>query len=346
MEFALEVASDSGVLIFDAELFLMLILVNFGPFGSIFGSHFLPNGSDAVNGSPKIIVGGLVGGCQSFLQALLCSNLLLIWEDDLCYRLGSSPVRLWWCLWYSVERFMGHSAVFWISVERLVWYIAFCVFFLEKLRTGSKRKPKDEHAKDGIQRKNVAGSSIKESSPDLKSESFSVGGSKAKKLAKDRKPFGVADDGKNIKVSPEEQAKGKLSGWKKGTRLGPAKHESVINEVSDCEKKHKPSDLVNDGPKGSFQTNRKIDFQNSNVLDKKADNLELKRSASCLKTENRSESRMWTGSVSSNIPSDEDALPLTKRRIRFLIGSWLVSAASPGCSSLSGAEVPSLISAI
>ncbi|KAL6988382.1 ENHANCER OF AG-4 protein [Sarracenia purpurea var. burkii] len=148
---------------------------------------------------------------------------------------------------------------------------------LEKLRTGSKRKPKDEHAKDGIQRKNAAGSSIKESSPDLKSESFSVGGSKAKKLAKDRKPFGVADDGKNVKVSPEEQAKGKLSGWKKGTQLGSAKHESVINEVSDCEKKHKPSDLVNDGPKGSFQTNRKIDFQNSNVLDKKADNLELKR---------------------------------------------------------------------
>ncbi|KAL6997444.1 ENHANCER OF AG-4 protein [Sarracenia purpurea var. burkii] len=108
------------------------------------------------------------------------------------------------------------------------------------LRTGSKRKPKDEHAKDGIQRKNVAGSSIKESSPDLKSESFSVGGSKAKKLAKDRKPFGVADDGKNIKVSPEEQAKGKLSGWKKGTRLGPAKHESVINEVSDCEKNINP----------------------------------------------------------------------------------------------------------
>ncbi|KAL7001506.1 ENHANCER OF AG-4 protein [Sarracenia purpurea var. burkii] len=187
---------------------------------------------------------------------------------------------------------------------------------LEKLTTGSKRKPKDEHAKDGIQRKNVAGSSIKESSPDLKSESFSVGGSKAKKLAKDRKPFGVADDGKNVKVSPEEQAKGKLSGWKKGTRLGSAKHESVINEVSDCEKKHKPSDLVNDVPKGSFQTNRKIDFQNSNVLDKKADNLELKRSASRLKTENRSESRMWAGSVSSNIPSDEDALPLTKRRRR------------------------------
>ncbi|KAL6997445.1 hypothetical protein U1Q18_007572 [Sarracenia purpurea var. burkii] len=55
---------------------------------------------------------------------------------------------------------------------------------------------------------------------------------------------------------------------------------------------------------------------------------------------------MWTGNVSSNIPSYEDALPLTKRRIRFLIGSWLASAASPGCSSLSGAEVPSLISAI
>ncbi|XP_057477624.1 ENHANCER OF AG-4 protein 2 isoform X2 [Actinidia eriantha] len=182
----------------------------------------------------------------------------------------------------------------------------------EKMTTGSKKKPKDEHTKADIRRKNPAYSSMKESSPDLKSDLDAVGENKAKKLAKDRKYFGVADDEKKAaKGSAEEQAKGKLSGWKKGAQLEPAKHHSGINEVSHLAKKSKHADLSNDGPKGSLSTKRKIDSRSSNVLVEKADN--LKRSTSRLKTENRSASRVQAGSFSSNIPSDEDALPPTKR---------------------------------
>ncbi|GFZ15727.1 Tudor/PWWP/MBT domain-containing protein [Actinidia rufa] len=183
----------------------------------------------------------------------------------------------------------------------------------EKMTTGSKKKPKDEHTKADIRRKNPAYGSMKESSPDLKSDLDAVGENKAKKLAKDGQYFGVADDKKKAaKGSTEEQAKGKLSGWKKGAQLEPAKHHhSGINEVSHLARKSKHADLSNDGPKGSLSTKRKIDSQSSNVLVEKADN--LKRSTSRLKTENRSASRVQAGSFSSNIPSDEDALPPTKR---------------------------------
>ncbi|PSR88306.1 ENHANCER OF AG-4 protein [Actinidia chinensis var. chinensis] len=188
---------------------------------------------------------------------------------------------------------------------------------LEKVTTGSKKKPKDEHTKDDIQRQNAADSSMKESSPDLKSDLDAAGENKAKKLAKDGKYFGVEDDRKKaVKGSAEEQANGKLSRWKKVAQLEPAKHDSGINEVSHLAKKSKHADLSNDGPKGSLSTKRKIDSRSSNVLEEKAVNLELKRSTSRLKTENRSVSRVQVGSFSSNIPFDEDALPPTKHRCR------------------------------
>ncbi|KAL7163115.1 hypothetical protein ACSBR2_039250 [Camellia fascicularis] len=187
-----------------------------------------------------------------------------------------------------------------------------------KYNTGSCRVDpleSDEHAKDGMQRKEATGSSMKESSPDLKSDLHAVTENKAKKLGKDGKYFGVADDGqKDAEGSPEERAKGKLSGWKKGGQLGPAKHDSIINEVSHPAKRSKRADLANDAPKGSLQTDKKNDSRSFKVLEKKTDNPELKRSLSRLKTENRSASRVLTGSLSSNIPSDEDALPPTKRR--------------------------------
>lgn len=179
---------------------------------------------------------------------------------------------------------------------------------LEKMMSGLKRNPKDERAKNIIQRKSAVGSSAKESSPDLKSDGNAVSRNKTKKMAKDGKDFGLANDGKkDAEGSLEEQAKDKL---------GPAKRDSVINEVSHPAKRSKHADIENNGSKGSFHTTRKIDSRSPNVPARKTENMELKPSTSHLKTENRTSSLVHTGSVPSNISSDEEALPPTKRRRR------------------------------
>lgn len=179
---------------------------------------------------------------------------------------------------------------------------------LEKMMSGLKRNPKDERAKNIIQRKSAVGSSAKESSPDLKSDGNAVSRNKTKKMAKDGKDFGLAIDGKkDAEGSLEEQAKDKL---------GPAKRDSVINEVSHPAKRSKHADIENNGSKGSFHTTRKIDSRSPNVPARKTENMELKPSTSHLKTENRTSSLVHTGSVPSNISSDEEALPPTKRRRR------------------------------
>ncbi|XP_058184581.1 ENHANCER OF AG-4 protein 2 isoform X2 [Rhododendron vialii] len=184
------------------------------------------------------------------------------------------------------------------------------------MMSGLKRNPKDEHAKNIIQRKSALGSSAKESSPDLKSDGNAVSRNKTKKMAKDGKDFGLANDGKkDAEGSLEEQAKDKLSGFKKGDHIGPAKRDSVINEVSHPAKRSKHADM-NNGSKGSFHTTRKIDSRSPNVPVRKTENMELKPSTSHLKTENRTSSLVHTGSVPSNIPSDEEGLPPTKRRCR------------------------------
>lgn len=94
------------------------------------------------------------------------------------------------------------------------------------------------------------------------------------------------------------------------------KRDSVSNEVSHPAKRSKHADMENNGSKGSLHTTRKIDSRSSNVPTRKTDNIELKPSTSHLKTENRTASRVQTGSVSSNILSDEESLPPTKRRRR------------------------------
>ncbi|XP_052204558.1 ENHANCER OF AG-4 protein 2 isoform X2 [Diospyros lotus] len=169
-----------------------------------------------------------------------------------------------------------------------------------------------ENAKDGTQRKNAPGSSVKNSSPDLKPALEIVCGLKAKKLAKGRKQLEVADDRQeDAEGSPEEQAKGKLTGTKKATQIGCAKDDSITNEVSHPAKTNKRA-----GSGEALQKNRKNISRSAKVLDRKADNTELKRSTPRLKTENHSASTVQAISLSSRIPSDEDALPPTKRQRR------------------------------
>lgn len=185
----------------------------------------------------------------------------------------------------------------------------------EKMMSGSKRNLKDERAKNIIQRKNAAGSGAKESSPDLKSDGNAVSQDKTKKMAKDGKYYGLANDGKkDAEGILEEQAKGKLSGFKKGDQIGPAKRDSVINEVPHPAKRSKHADIENNGSKGSFYTTKKLDSRSPNVPMRKTENMELKPSTSHLKTEYRTGSKVLTGNAPSNIPSDEEALPPTKRR--------------------------------
>lgn len=116
------------------------------------------------------------------------------------------------------------------------------------------------------------------------------------------------------KRKPREQAKSELSGRKKGPQLGPPKHGLLTNDFSDPAKKSKRVDLVNDAPKGLFQTNKKFDSLISNTLDKKADNSETKLLTSRLKTETHSAPKVLAGTVSCSSPDDEDALPPMKRR--------------------------------
>uniref|UniRef100_A0A5B7A4W9 Putative ENHANCER OF AG-4 protein 2 isoform X2 n=1 Tax=Davidia involucrata TaxID=16924 RepID=A0A5B7A4W9_DAVIN len=172
--------------------------------------------------------------------------------------------------------------------------------------------PESGDAKDGIKRKIALGGSAKELSPEVLKEDIDVNnGKKVKKLLKAKKHFEVADDVQNYADgSSDEQAKGDLAGRKKRAQLGHGKHNLVTNEVPHPAKRSKRADVADDAAKLSLQMNRKSDSRSSSVLDKRADNAELKRSTSHVKAENRLASKTLTG--------NEDVLPPPKRRRQAL----------------------------
>ena len=173
------------------------------------------------------------------------------------------------------------------------------------------------HFKDGTQSKIASGGSMKESSPDtLKSDSDITSGKRALKAKKQLKV--TVDRQKDAMANNKAQPKGDLSGGKKRAQLGHGKHKLVDDEISHSVKRSKCVDPVDDATKKSHIKSIKNDSLSFTVDDKTVKHTEIKKSVSCLKVDNSMASEAETGTVGSDVPGDEDVLPLSKRRRRAL----------------------------
>lgn len=171
--------------------------------------------------------------------------------------------------------------------------------------------------KDGTQSKIASGSSMKESSPDaLKSDSDVTSGKKALKARKQLK-VALARPEDSI-TNNKAPSKGDLSGGKKRGQLGHGKHKLVNYESSNSVKRSKSGDPVDEAARKSHTRSVKSDSLSLTVDDKTVMHADIKKSASSLKVDNSMAFEADTVTVGSDVPGDEDVLPLSKRRRRAL----------------------------
>ncbi|KAL2541295.1 ENHANCER OF AG-4 protein 2 [Abeliophyllum distichum] len=192
-----------------------------------------------------------------------------------------------------------------------------------------------EQSGDGMVRKITSSGNVNESSADISRSSLDVGRKKEKKLLKEKKHSGSANDcPKDTEVNFEEWNKDDISREKISAR--PGKQCFPRNEVSCPAKRSKFEDIAGDATKGKTQTNRKSDSQSTNVFDDIISIPEAKQLTSGGNTENRGTVRFQTSTKDSNSSGNEDDLPPTKRRRRALeamTNSALISVNRLGNSS-------------
>ncbi|KAI3467875.1 hypothetical protein Pfo_024538 [Paulownia fortunei] len=200
-----------------------------------------------------------------------------------------------------------------------------------KLAMGSKKKPEGamrrnsglavprEHTGEVIQRKFAPGGSMKVSSADISRSGLDVlGERKEKKLLKEKRHSETEDDGREDAEVNFEEHNEATSKKKIKAQHGREKQRFQANESSCPAKISKCADIGDDASMVKARTSRKSDSRSPNVLDEKIASVESKRLTSGGKAENRRAVRVDTSTNESNLSTDEDDLPPTKRHRRAL----------------------------
>lgn len=171
-----------------------------------------------------------------------------------------------------------------------------------------------EQSGDGTERKITSGGNTNDTSADISRSSLDVGRRKEKKLLKEKKHSGSADDCPKDTEVNYERNKVDVSREKNTGRLGKQSLSFPRNEVPCPTKRSKFSDIAGDATKGKTQTNRTSDSQSTNVLDDIISITEPKRLTSGGNTENCEPFRFQSSMKDSNSCGNEDDLPPIKHR--------------------------------